>query len=521
MRRRLPALLVGLAGCAVLAFHVDVWRAEEGLRVRNARRLWEDVSLAGSRYGRRGGPVGAEPTGIGEGAGFAVRRAYQRRLAEAADADGIEPWQFWRTVRVKPALTRAALVPRTSDDVGRAALLYYGFRACGGIAPLLGLWIGALACMPVLVWTAWELGAAGRLPAAAVFLSLLACSPFVVEVLTLPYSAVGFALLALLGLVPMATYAFLGRGASKGGFVARVIVAGALLALCILCRSGAVVSLPGYLLATAVAARRVFPPDLSAPGWRRRAPAFAGFAFGAAALVAPYASVRSEHHHYAWTGIWEGLGDFDRTKGHAWSDPEARRALRREGIAIPRGAGLEFELDGNAAVLRRLVLDHVRESPGWFAGILLKRAVAAVTQARLWPRASRDGVSFAHSTTSNEGAMDIYYRLATTADVFGLGPLSAELPIVLLPLPAVGLAALWLRRRRDRGTTGALTLLVCVAAVALVHPVLITTASALETEFFVVVDMLGAALLVGELARPRSVGAEVVEPEGAAGARDD
>jgi hypothetical protein len=99
--------------------------------------------------------------------------------------------------------------------------------------------------------------------------------------------------------------------------------------------------------------------------------------------------------------------------------------------------------------------------------------------------------------------MDIYYRLATTADVLGIDGRRGELPITLLPLPSLGLLGLWLAARRSSALapgreplTRGVCLWGCIAAAALVHPVLITTASALETEAFVVVYMLGAALLV-------------------------
>jgi hypothetical protein len=519
VRRHALSLLIGLGACALLAVHTNEWRADNGLRTRNARRLWEDISIAASSFGRQAAPLGPEPIVIGDGEGFALRRAYQRRLPEAADAAGIRSWEFWRTVRVKPRLARAELVPRISDDAGRAQVLLWGFRLVGGVAPYLGLWIGALMCAPVLLWTAWELGNSGRHLAAGLFLLLLVCSPFVVELLSLPYSAVGFWLIALLALVPFGAYAFLGTSRSRVGFGLRMLATGLLLAVCILCRSGTVLLVPGYLAAAAVAAFRLFPTaeplDLRRPrqALAQAWPALAAWTLAAAALLGPYAALRTEHHHYAWPGLWEGLGDFDRTKGHTWSDGEARRALKQAGVVVPRGMGVEFESPENAAVFRRLVLGHIREDPAWYLTILGKRVVATLTQWRLHPRAATHGATLAWSTTPNEGAMDIYYRLATTADILGFDGRRVELPIALLPLPSLALLGLWLAARRSSALassreplTRAVCLWGCIAAIAFVHPVLITTASALETEAFVVVYMLGAALLVdpGLLGRYRA-----------------
>ena len=111
----------------------------------------------------------------------------------------------------------------------------------------------------------------------------------------------------------------------------RSFLAGALFAICVLCRSGALLTLPGLLVAAAAAAAR------AARSFGLRIGVLAA---SAALLVVPYALVRPASHHEAWLGIWEGLGDFDRTKGHTFADSEARKVLAEGGIVIPRNLPL-------------------------------------------------------------------------------------------------------------------------------------------------------------------------------------
>ena len=73
-----------------------------------------------------------------------------------------------------------------------------------------------------------------------------------------------------------------------------------------------------------------------------------------ALFLIPYAILRPAQHHDVWAAVWEGLGDFDRTKGHVWSDPVAEEHVRAlgaparlsdEGMAIMRAeVGLMVEL---------------------------------------------------------------------------------------------------------------------------------------------------------------------------------
>jgi hypothetical protein len=126
-----------------------------------------------------------------------------------------------------------------------------------------------------------------------------------VEVLSLPYSAVGFYVIGLLVLVPFATYSLAGAVWWKG-LIARTLLAGAAFAVCVLPRGGTLLLLPGYLLALGIAAASLETP------WPfpRRALAFAA---AVAVFLAPYALFRLPAHHHVWLALWEGLGDFDRT----------------------------------------------------------------------------------------------------------------------------------------------------------------------------------------------------------------
>jgi hypothetical protein len=459
------------------------------------RRYWEDLTVAATRFLDSDGQ--AERVSINSAEGAELRLGFQRSLARAAAADGLADWEFWRTVAVRPALKGRLLLPRDSDDPGRAALLTAGFRLLGGVGPFLPLWIGALAAVPLLPWAAWELARAGRPWAGALFTLLLACSPFVVETLSLPYSAVGFYVIGLLVLVPLATYSLAGAVRWKG-LIARTLLAGAAFAVCVLARGGTLLLLPGYLLALGIAAASLETP------WPfpRRALAFAA---AAALLLAPYALFRQPAHHDVWLALWEGLGDFDRTKGHTWADPAAREALRRAGITLPQRYPI-FEIASvTEPHFRRLFLADVRSDPGWFAAILARRVWATLAQTKLAPWAPSDGVSIAPRASPNEGAIDAYYSMTTTVEWLGLGPWRFELPLLLLWGPTLLLALVCLAGGRVRALgpasarlRPAFAVLLTVGAGGLCFPVLFTTAGGFETQAFAIVYFLGFALLLDD-----------------------
>jgi hypothetical protein len=489
----------------LLLWHAAYWHAGADLsRLPAPRRYWEDLAVAATRFLDRDSR--AEKVSINSADGAEVRLGFERSLTRAAEAEGFAPWQPWRTTPVRPFLKDRRLMPREIDDAGRAGLLTAGFRLLRGVSPFLPMWIGALVAAPVFAWTGWELARAGRPAAGIVFTVLLACSPYVVDALGLPYSAVGFYLIAVVAIVPVATYGVF-REVQAPGLAARALAAGVVFAICVRCRSGSLFLLPGYVLAIAAGAWRRGGRG-GGPGPRATRALHAVVLLGV--FIAPYALVREPRHHEIWLGLWEGLGDFDRTRGHAWDDDVAREVLRRAGAEPPERYPVWEYAPANEPLFRRLMLDDVRSAPGWYAGILARRLGATLTQIKLAPWAPRDGLSIAPRRSPNEGVIDSYYSLTTPADWIGLGPWRFELPLLLLWWPALLLVLLFVLGRgiaRLRPWSARLApaafVLLCVAVAALGLPVLFTTAAGVETQAFVVVYFLGVAFLLDEALRYR------------------
>jgi hypothetical protein len=394
-------------------------------------------------------------------------------LVEKIVQQEIRPWQFWRVVRDEPFVRERIAAPGGAyDDLGRGLVLATAFRLRGGIAPFLILWLAPLLALPVLAWIAFEAVRARAAVGGGVFLVLLGLSPYALESLALVRSAVGFYLLALLVLVPLAVYAILGPPPTTRGLLARFAAASVLFGVCALCRSGALFVLPAVLVILAIAAARMADRRI----------AIAAFAL----FLVPYAVLRPAQHHDVWAAVWEGLGDFDRTKGHVWSDPVAEEHVRA------RGAPARLSDEG-MAIMRSDVIDHVKGDPAWYAGILARRVLAVVTQSRLWPTLRGDGLWMRRSASPNEGFMDKYYAYTTTADFLGFGPdHKVELPVWLILLPSALLLAWGAVDRAHRGRAAA-TAVLMLAALPL--PVLITTAGGMEPQAFVLACMMGAALL--------------------------
>src|SRR5438105_815791 len=294
------ALAAGLVGCAVLAANTAARRADVDFAdMAVYRRLWSDFAVATWRYldGRLLGAPGAPGPGAQD-----PTAAYRAIVLEKAATDGIRPWQFWRTLRPQPfARERGHPQVGEFDDQGRAILLGLGFWVLRGISPFLILWLGALVAMPVLAWSSWELFAAGEPAAGVAFPVLVACSCFVVDVLSLPRSAVGFYVAGLLLLVPMAMYAILGRSRSRRGFWLRVAGAAVAFGVCAVCRSGTLFLFPALAASVVLAARRLGPP-LAARARGR------GAAIAAALLllVLPYLVWRQPQRHETWASMWAG-----------------------------------------------------------------------------------------------------------------------------------------------------------------------------------------------------------------------
>lgn len=497
---RVLGALVGVVAWGLLAWNTAAWRPGELDRLQqHVRRYWEDLAVATSNYVARDGEVAR--AGLASSVGSDLYNAYKRYMPKAAAAEGLRPWQFWRTIPVKPFLRRARLEQRPYDDPGRAGLMRVGFHLLGGVAPYLGLWLGVLLAGPVLIWLGFELCAAGRTVAGVTLPLLLGGSAFFVEVLALAYSAVGFYVIAVVLLAVFAAYALLAPEPTRRGLLGRALAAGLVFALCALCRSSVLLLLPGWLLAAAWGAWRV---TRGAGGGLRPRLLLALVVCGA--LFGPYALVRPARHHGVWGDLWQGLGDFDRTRGHYWSDVELRKLLRRQGLPITRNAGVDFESDQTEATLRRIFLDDVRAAPLWYLDILVRRTLATVTQWKLRPYGPADGVSIAPQTSENEGLTDSYYAMVAPADVFGVGRWRREWRLELLWLPPLGLlvagAVAWRRGRLETAERlgRASGLVVCLGLAALPVPVIFSTSTAFETQTFALAYFAGLALALDELA---------------------
>lgn len=468
-------------------------------------RVWEDLSIGAGYHLTGQFPVAHYPI-TNERPTTESARALVTRVTEASAH--IRSWHPFGTIP-DDALrfpTGFELV-RRADDRGRALLLGLAFRALDGVAPYLVLWLPALFAAPVVVWTAAEAAAAGR-PRLAVGLPLLiAASAFVQDALTQSYSSVGFYVLALLALLPLGIAALLGRPTVRG-ILLRAAATGALVAVCVASRGGSVVVLPSLLAAVLLGLRRLSPA--LAPGRRAAAGLLAAALLTLPTFVARKAvQAKAEHtarergarlnphHELLWLSLWQGLGDFDATKGHVWSDRAARDLLAKRRLE-PRLAP-RYE-----PLFRQIVTTHVREDPLWYAGILARRAAVTLTQWKLRAWAPLSGTPYAPKTRDNEGSIDAYYALGATLDVVAAFRKKLELPLPLLWLGPVGLVLLALRGPEEARRAARSGLLLCtlVSVAALPMPILVTTASAVEPQAFGLAYLLAAALLV-EAARRR------------------
>jgi hypothetical protein len=464
------APLLAAAHTYVITFRTDIAEMDVW------RRLWDDLALALSAWVDAAyGPAPERVVAVGEdAAAFA-----QRRIVERIERDGLRPAQPLATLRPRPFVQdRIKLAAKPYDDKGRAVLLALAFRARGGIAPFLILWLGWLAVAPLLAWIAAELWFAGLRRTAVVFPVLLALSPFFVETLALARYAVGFYLVAVLAPIPLAVYGQCHPAPRLRGLVLRGAAAALLLGVCVYCRSSAALVLPGFVLATWLGVRRLL----------RGPRAWVAMAGATLVFAAPMALVGGAQQNDVWQPVWEGLGDFDRAKGYTWSDAVAEETARRSGANA-------LWTPESEAVFRAQVLRDVASDPGWFAGILSRRLLATVTLWKLWPWRPLDGIFIRRHTAANEGVMDKYWTYTTTIDHVGVGKARVEVPIPLLAVSAIALLALAWSRQRRIPAREALWILGAAALGTLALPVLITTAGGQEAQAFGVVYLLAAALL--------------------------
>jgi hypothetical protein len=493
--RRDALFAIGMAAASslILVAHAVVLRADTALAdVRSPRRYWEDTCVAAKRFlDHRYGPYGEAvgPSSRLEDA-FGV---CSRIVIGGAAAQEIRPWEFWRTIHLRPFLHfREYLVPLPPfSDEGRSALTAATFFLLGGVSPFAVLWVGVLFAIPVLFWISWESARAGVRWAGALLVLLLAGSPFFVECLTLPHGALGFYMLAIVGIAPLALYAALSPAVRPAGFLARALIAGALVTVCCVCRSASAAIVPGYVLALALGARRL---ETGRPRWL-------AFAAAVALLLGPYAAARPASQHDVWVTLWEGLGDFDRTKGHFWDDGELRRQLVAAGVPMKEGR-FGFINEDSEAYLEQRVLGDIASDPLWYARILVRRVWATATQEKLRAWSSMDWRAIAASLSPYEDGMRKNFSWATPVNRLGSGRMRVTVPVLALLAPTLALLALAAARgsgpRIDAArhtARRALWPMACVAAGALALPVIITTAGLLETEAFSFVYVLGIALL--------------------------
>jgi len=505
----------------VLFYNVGSSLCRRRLPADGASRYFSDVSMAANFAATGDFPVAAYPvrhTSL-------PRRdeafeAFRQALVEATRAAGLRCWSVLGTIP-QAALPDVQLIVKRPDDPGRALLLGGAFKVLG-VAPFLLFWLAPIAFSLVLVWTAWELTATGHGFAAGAFSMLLALSAYTADTLSLDYSATGFYLTALLLVLPVAAYALRPLPQrTLAGIFARAVLAGGLFATTALARRAALVVAPFlvvslvFALRGVVAARR--PVQLYVDGVRAQpirlltlrqswiAAALVGVTFltphavsrsYAKHLVArtslKYGLAAPVQAHEVWLTVWEGLGDFDRTKSHFWLDERAQLLVGNRLLMAPE----------SERILRAAVLRDVKEDPLWFADILLRRFVATVLQRKLWPWPPVSGSSIAPASAPNEGVIDNYYALTATADRFGLGTFRFEVPVPLLLLPWLFLIlrALILGLRGSPDAQRSPTLLVAFMAVAAITlPVAITTAGALEPQALVLAYLLAAAFLAEAL----------------------
>jgi hypothetical protein len=236
--------------------------------------------------------------------------------------------------------------------------------------------------------------------------------------------------------------------------------------------------------------------------WRR---ATAVFIAGLLLVGGPIQALRPAGHHEVWQMLWMGLGDFDRVKGHVWTDHVACMLLKNAGFARDAPSSLPiYELDVNThekeAFFRDQFLADIRVDPAWFAHVLARRLIATITQSKLLEFGSQRDPAMVPRPAFNEGAILFFYSRVTTADWIGFSSLRFVVPLPLYWAMGLLLFVILFFERRHPKTRSTLWLLACVGLSAITMPVLITTAGAMETQAFILVYFVILALLVERLA---------------------
>jgi hypothetical protein len=428
-------------------------------------RYWDDMAGAVNTYLRQTGPVqflqGDEIAPV----------AYGNLTIHWVAQENIEPYEFWRTLPRK-RWAREAIVwaPAPTEDLGRPMLASVGFRLLSGVSPYLLAWLGPLFAIPMLAWLCWSLCARAREPwAALVTAMLLAFSCYTAEILTLPHSAVGFHFLGVILLASLAVTLLSPPAPSRrqaGWFIG---LGGLFFAIFTICRAGTGLVAPGFATLFLLYELRLSNSGKTAV---LRAAAWTLLFLG------PYLMVRPAAHHNVWTSVWEGLGDFGEDRGFSWHDRDAKKALRSAGIEPFENPKKLAEI--HEAFFRERVIQAIRADPGWYATVLVRRALRTLSFHDLAPTCADDGQAASHPTS--------HYKYTTTAEHFGIGRSRHEFPFWVLPLPIVllaGLAASGAYRRSPYWRTQGGIALVLIAGV-LPTPVFISTYAGQETQMAVV-----------------------------------
>jgi hypothetical protein len=489
-RGSVATVFVGMIAASILVFHAAAVRDVELAELPSIWRYMDDLALAtqsclrwkfGSQWQRsKEAPLPAEQ----------ATPVFQSLLQRRASRLSIRPHEFWRNVPFTPFTRQMPpILPPPLEDGGRASLMAIGFMLLGGVSPYLGLWLGALLTGPALIWCGLELGRTRGTIAAGVLVFLLAFSPFIVESLTLPHSAVAFYFLALLVLLALACHCVLSARLTWPGFALRAAVAALVFAMGTICRATTFALLPAFLIALHLGVRRLV---IKAP----RRPRIWILTLAAAVLFfVPYTIMRPERYHNIWVSVWQGLGDYGEDRGYSWSDDVMERHIQQQGqtrpYTNPRDVDHEHE-----RLIRRLLIDDISAHPLWYGSILVRRFAATVMMNHLLPWGPLDGESLRQPRH--------HYKYTTPADWMGLAKRNVELPVQLYWAPAIGLLAAWIVGRfRGKGGRGRLSdslgVLGIMAAATLPSPVLISTSAGIETQAFVLVYFSAWALALGEL----------------------
>ena len=433
-------------------------------------------------------------------------RDFRDRFFAKMDEQGVGPQTFWRTIPGGLSPDGQWRTAQRFDDGGRALVLGMVYRVLGGSAPYLLFWMSVLLCVPVFAYIAFESVAAGRTVAGFVFLTAAASSTFLADMLCLGYSAVSFHILGLLLLAGLSIFALFGHATPRGVLV-RFFLCGLALGVFAICRGTVPSILPGFLLAGVVACTRA--TSEGANRGRRRIVLLAAALF---LLCLSYPVIlrmdralvertMDEYHqdviplyHDPALHVWMGLGDFDRTKGYQFTDKAVEEAV----IRASEGRGAARAAESN---LRKVIWDDIRTDPFWFAGVLSRRLAATVLMYKLWPFGPMDGISIIPAGSPNEGVTDSYYLLASQADWFMFG-VAREFPVFLVVLPGLTFAGarLWIALRGRNAppslSVAAFGVLACLSLGVLPLPVLLTTATAFESQAFLLVHLLALGFLV-------------------------